>query len=121
MTDMQEPVAMAKRSRTRQIGRVLLIGLGVSLTLMMLSAVVLVSFTNAKQWQLWSSNHYWELLAWRLLLYIALMFAWTKLKTRLPEAVRLKNRGRLARIEILIVMLLVLIELSKVLLQRGEA
>ncbi|RMT95145.1 hypothetical protein ALP39_200166 [Pseudomonas marginalis pv. marginalis] len=112
---------MTKRSRTLQIGRAVLIGLGVSLTLMILSAVVLLSFANAKQWQLWSSNLYWELLVWRILLYIALMFAWTKLKERLPEPVRLKNRGRLARIEILIVMLFVLIELSKVLLQRGEA
>lgn len=94
-------------------------GLSVSLTLMMLSAAFLFLFANAKQWQLWSSNHYWELLAWRILLYIALMVAWTKLKTCLPEPIRLNNRGRLARIEILIVMLFGLIELSKILLQQG--
>ncbi|AMN76883.1 hypothetical protein [Pseudomonas azotoformans] len=121
MTDIQNSAAMTKHSLTRRIGRALLMGFGVSLTLMMLCAAFLVSFASAKQWEVWSSNHYWELLAWRLLLYIALMVAWTKLKARLPEPVRLKNRGRLTRIEILIVLLFALIELSKVLLLHGGA
>jgi hypothetical protein len=75
-------------------------------------------FDNVQQWR---TDHYWPLLAWRLMLYTLLAVAWFKLKARLTESERLKSRNRLLKIEILVALLVLLIELSKVLLQPGGA
>jgi hypothetical protein len=122
MTDMQDPIAVPKRSLTRQIGRCLLIGFGILLAVatlaVVLNATLLRMFDNVQQWR---TDHYWPLLAWRLMLYTLLAVAWFKLKARLTESERLKSRNRLLKIEILVALLVLLIELSKVLLQPGGA
>ncbi len=123
MTDIQSPVVASAHSLTRQLGRGVLISLAVlvamTLLVVLLNAVFLRLFDNLQQWQEWRSNHYWHLLAWRLVLYITLAVAWLKLKARLPESERQRLRMRVLRVEILVVLLVLLIELSKVLLQPG--
>lgn len=125
MTDMQDPIAVPKHSLTRQIGQCLLIGFGILLAVatlaVVLNATLLRMFDNVQQWQEWRTDHYWPLLAWRLMLYTLLAVAWFKLKARLTESERLKSRNRLLKIEILVALLVLLIELSKVLLQPGGA
>jgi len=120
MTDIQDPVVAPEHSLTRRLGRGILISLAVlvaiTLLVVLLNAVFLQLFDNLQQWQEWRSNHYWYLLAWRLVLYTALTVAWLKLKARLPES---ELQVRFLRVEILVVLLVLLIELSKVLLQSG--
>ena len=107
----------------RRIGYSILIGLGVALAVfalvMSMSATLLRLFDSVQQWQQWQADYYWPLLAWRLLLYAALSVGWLKLKARLCKLQRLNSRGRLLKIEILFVFLVLLIELSKVLFQNG--
>ena len=107
----------------RRIGRGILIGLGVLLTIfalvVLMSATLLRLFDSVQQWQQWRADYYWSLLAWRLLLYSALTVGWLKLKARLCEPERLNSRRRLLKIEILFVFLVLLIESSKVLFQTG--
>ena len=109
----------------RRIGYSILIGLGVALAVfalvMSMSATLLRLFDSVQQWQQWRADYYWPLLAWRLLLYAALTVGWLKIKARLCEPQRLSSRGRLLKIEILFVFLVLLIELSKVLFQNGGA
>ena len=109
----------------RRIGRGILIGLGVLLTIfalvVLMSATLLRLFDSVQQWQQWRADYYWSLLAWRLLLYSALTVGWLKLKARLCEPERLNRRRRLLKIEILFVFLVLLIELSKALFQTGGA
>ena len=107
----------------RRIGYSILIGLGVALAVfalvMSMSATLLRLFDSVQQWQQWQADYYWPLLAWRLLLYAVLTVGWLKLKARLCKLQRLYSRGRLLKIEILFVFLVLLIELSKVLFQNG--
>ena len=107
----------------RRIGYSILIGLGVALAVfalvMSMSATLLRLFDSVQQWQQWQADYYWPLLAWCLLLYAALTVGWLKFKARLCELQRLNSRGRLLKIEILFVFLVLLIELSKVLFQNG--
>ncbi|MDN5391550.1 hypothetical protein GHO42_20800 [Pseudomonas sp. FSL R10-0056] len=109
----------------RRIGHRILIGLGVFLAVFVLavsmSAALLRLFDSVQQWQQWRADYYWPLLAWRLLLYAVLTVGWLKLKARLCKLQRLYSRGRLLKIEILFVFLVLLIELSKVLFQNGGA
>ena len=109
----------------RRIGYSILIGLGVALAVfalvMSMSATLLRLFDSVQQWQQWRADYYWPLLAWCLLLYAALTVGWLKIKARLCEPQRLSSRGRLLKIEILFVFLVLLIELSKVLFQNGGA
>lgn len=109
----------------RRIGYSILIGLGVALAVfalvMSMSATLLRLFDSVQQWQQWQADYYWPLLAWRLLFYAALTVGWLKIKARLCEPQRLSSRGRLLKIEILFVFLVLLIELSKVLFQNGGA
>lgn len=125
MTDIQDPVAVPNHSLSRRVGWRLLIGFGVLLAVITLAialnAALLRMFDNIQQWQEWRTDHYWLLLAWRLMLYTLLAVAWFKLKARLTESERLKSRNRLLKIEILAALLALLIELSKVLLQLGGA
>ena len=109
----------------RRIGYSILIGLGVALAVfalvMSMSATLLRLFDSVQQWQQWQADYYWPLLAWRLLLYAVLTVGWLKLKARLCKLQRVYSRGRLLKIEILFVFLVLLIELSKVLFQNGGA
>jgi len=86
---------------------------------LLLNAAFLQLFDNIQQWQEWRANHYWHLLAWRLTLYTVLTVTWFKLKARLPKSELQQSRKRLLKVEAMVVLLVLLIEVSKVLLQPG--
>lgn len=125
MIDIQDPVAAPGRSLTRRVGRGMLIGLGIlfaiSILAVLLNAALLVMFDNAQQWQAWRTDHYWSLFTWRLTLYAALAVAWLNLKARLPQSERTKRRKGLLKIEVMVVLLFLMVELSKALFQTGGA
>ncbi|MCF5566696.1 hypothetical protein GIV66_07495 [Pseudomonas sp. PA-3-11C] len=119
MTDIQDPVSFPNRSLTRRVGRGILFALGTLLVttalVVLLSAFLMSVFDSAEQWQAWRVDNYWPLFTWRLMLYIALTVAWLKLKARLPQS----RRKGLLKIEVMVVLLFVMIELSKAFLPSG--
>ena len=123
MSNMQEPVAAPNRSLARRVGRSILLVLGALFATtalgVLLTTVLMSVFDSAEQWQAWRTDHYWPLFTWRLMLYIALIVAWLKLKARLPQSERTKRRKGLLKIEVMVILLVLMIELSKVLFQAG--
>ncbi|MBU4634047.1 hypothetical protein I8747_14710 [Pseudomonas chlororaphis subsp. aurantiaca] len=91
-----------------------------STVVILLNAVLSRFFGGVQAWQAWRIDHYWHLLAWRLVLYTGLAIAWFKTKARLPEQEAKVNQKRLLKVEILVVLLVLLIELSKLVLQAGD-
>jgi cytochrome c biogenesis factor len=123
MTDIQDPAATSGRSLTRRVGRgvVLVLGTLLSATALMvlLSAVLMSVFDSAEQWQAWRTDHYWTLATWRLLVYAFLVASWLKLKARLSQSKRTETRKELRRLEVMVILLFVMIELSKAFLPGG--
>jgi len=123
MSNMQEPAAAPNRSLARRVGRSILLVLGALFATtalgVLLTTVLMSVFDSAEQWQAWRTDHYWPLFTWRLMLYIALIVAWLKLKARLPQSERTKRRKGLLKIEVMVILLVLMIELSKVLFQAG--
>jgi hypothetical protein len=123
MTDIQDSNVVVKRSISRKVAQGTLVGLILLFVLsalaIALNAVLLRFFGGVQQWQEWRIDHYWHLLAWRLTLYTGLTVIWFKLKARLPEQAVKQNRKRLLRVQVLVVLLVLLIELSKLMFQPG--
>lgn len=122
MTDSQDPAATSGRSLTRRVGRGILLVLRVLLAttaiVVLLSAILMSVFDSAEQWQVWRTDHYWPLFTWRLMLYVALIIAWIKLKARWTHSKRTDAR-KLRRLEIMVILLFVMIELSKAFIPSG--
>lgn len=122
MTDIQDPVDSSGRSLTRRVGRGILLVLSVLLAttaiVVSLSAILMSVFDSAEQWQVWRTDHYWPLFTWRLMLYVALIIAWIKLKARWTHSKRTDAR-KLRRLEIMVILLFVMIELSKAFIPSG--
>jgi len=70
-------------------------------------------------WQSWRTDHYWYLMAWRMTLYVGLVTGWVTLKARFCKQDGGRGNKRLHRVEILAVLLVLLIEFSKVTVQQG--
>lgn len=123
MKDLQDPLSASHSSIPRRIGRGVLTGLAVLLALTIIAvlsnAALIRIFGDSNQWQEWRADNYWALIAWRLTLYIAIATAWIRLKARMSSAKRGQSRRRLRKIEVLFVSLILLIELTKALLQTG--
>lgn len=123
MSDIQEPVATPKRSLPQRVGRGFTLGLGllIAFTIMavLLNMALLSMFENAHEWEEWRIDHYWALLAWRLMIYTALTVTWLKLKARQPKSEHLKSRKHFLKIELLVVVLILLVEISKFAFQTG--
>lgn len=123
MKDSQDPVAIPGRSQTRRVVRCIMLVLGTLLSatalMVLLSAVLMSVFDSAEQWQAWRTDHYWLLATWRLVVYAFLVASWLKLKARLSQSKRAEARRELRRLEVLIVLLFVMIELSKAFLPSG--
>ncbi|MCQ4322632.1 MULTISPECIES: hypothetical protein [Pseudomonadaceae] len=121
MTDIQDPAASG-RSLTRRVGRGILLVLSVLLAttaiVVLLNAILMSVFDSAEQWQAWRTDHYWPLFTWRLMLYVALIIAWIKIKARWTHSKRTDAR-KLRRLEIMVILLFVMIELSKAFIPSG--
>lgn len=92
-----------------------------SILAVLLGTVVMQVFGSVEQWQQWRIENYWILLAWRLCLYTVLVLFWLQLKARLPKLAPGSARSRLIRVEVMVVLLVLLIELSKASLRWTEA
>jgi len=107
----------------RRAGRGILIALAVLLAntavAVFISSVLMSVFDSAEQWQAWRTDNYWLLLCWRLMLYMAITYAWLKLKYRLPQSDRTKHRRSILKIEVMLMILVLMIELSKAVFLAG--
>jgi len=92
-----------------------------SILAVLLGTVIMQFFGSVEQWQQWRVENYWVLLAWRLCLYTVLVIFWLQLKARLPKLTPSSTRNRLIRAEVMVVLLVLLIELSKASLRWTEA
>lgn len=117
MTDKRRPSNASNPSVVRRAGRAILIALAVLLAntavAVFISSVLMSVFDSAEQWQAWRTDNYWLLLCWRLMLYMAITYAWLKLKYRLPQSNRTKHRRSILKIEVMLMILVLMIELSK--------
>lgn len=123
MTEYQDPVTKSGRSQTRRVVRWVMLVLGTLLSatavMVLLSAVLMSVFDSAEQWQTWRTDHYWTLATWRLVVYAFLIASWLKLKARLSKSKRTEARKELRRLEVMVILLFVMIELSKAFLPSG--
>ena len=114
---------MPGRSQTRRVVRCIMLVLGTLLSatalMVLISAILMSVFESAEQWQAWRTDHYWTLATWRLVAYAFLVVSWLKLKARLSQSKRTEARKELRRLEVMIVLLFVMIELSKAFLPSG--
>lgn len=117
MTDTRTPSKASNPSVVRRAGRAILIALAVLLAntavAVLISSVLMSVFDSAEQWQAWRTDNYWQLLCWRLMLYMAITYAWLKLKYRLPQSDRTKHQRSILKIEVMLMILVLMIELSK--------
>ncbi|SMF19557.1 MULTISPECIES: hypothetical protein [unclassified Pseudomonas] len=117
MTDKRRPSNASNPLVVRRAGRAILIALAVLLATtavaVFISSVLMSVFDSAEQWQAWRTDNYWLLLCWRLMLYMAITYAWLKLKYRLPQSDRTKHRRSILKIEVMLMILVLMIELSK--------
>lgn len=123
MIDTRRSSNASNRSVVRRTGRAILIALAVLLAnttvAILLSSVLMRVFDSAEQWQAWRTDNYWLLLCWRLMLYMAMAYAWLKLKYRLPQSERTKQRRGFFKIEVMVVILVLMVEVSKAVSQAG--
>ncbi len=97
--------------------KVLLGGLLLSVVMLLLSVLLGIIAVNHlgifETWSKWREGNYLPLLLWRLGLYGSIVFAWLKLKARLPGAETGQQSKGAQRIEFLVLLLFVIIEISK--------
>ena len=97
--------------------KVVLGGAVVSVVMLLISVLLGIIAVNHLEgfetWLKWREGNYLQLMLWRLTLYGGIVFAWLKLKARLPEQATASPFKRVQRIELLVLMLFVVIEISK--------
>lgn len=97
--------------------KVLLGGVVVSMVILLLSVLLGIIAVNHlgvfETWLRWREGNYLSLMLWRLALYGGIVFAWLKLKARLPVSGAAGPSKRIQRIEFLVLLLFVIIEISK--------
>ncbi|ERT16585.1 MULTISPECIES: hypothetical protein [Pseudomonas] len=97
--------------------KVLLGGVLLSVVMLLLSVLLGIIAVNHlgvfDNWLKWRENNYLPLLLWRLSLYGSIVFAWVKLKSRLPGNEEGMSSKGVQRIEYLVLLLFVIIEISK--------
>jgi len=108
---------MGEHKSARKLTMVLLVGIGmvVLITIFALMFVTLVVpyIGSIDQLHDWRQSNYWLLLSWRVALYAALIIYWLKLKSKLPEFKQNAIRIKVVKIEVLAVLLIVFLELTK--------
>ncbi|MEG8231516.1 hypothetical protein [Pseudomonas orientalis] len=123
MTEYQDPVATSGHSHTRRVVRWIMLVLGTLLSatalMVLLSAALKSVFDSAEQWQAWRTDHYWILATWRFVVYAFLIASWLKLKARLSQSKRTETRKEFRKLEVMVILLFVMIELSKAFLPSG--
>ncbi len=97
--------------------KVLLGGVALSVVMLLLSVLLGIIAVNHlsvfETWLKWREGNYLPLLLWRLALYGSVAFAWLKLKARLPGTGDSQPSKGAQRVEFLVLLLFVIIEISK--------
>lgn len=97
--------------------KVLLEGVVLSVVMLLLSMLLGIIAINHlgvfDAWLKWREGNYLPLLLWRITLYGIIVFGWLKLKARLPGAEAGQGSKGTQRIEFLVLLLFVIIEISK--------
>ena len=97
--------------------KVLLGGVVVSMVILLLSVLLGIIAVNHlgvfETWLRWREGNYLSLMLWCLALYGGIVFAWLKLKARLRVSGAAGPFKRIQRIEFLVLLLFVIIEISK--------
>lgn len=108
---------MEQRSAKFTLLKRVTIGLLISLIMLVASVVLAVIALNHlgvfENWLSWRGDNYLMLLAWRVFLYSVVIVGWLKVRDRLPldQSDVASNRRR--RIEVLVILLFVIIEIAK--------
>ncbi|WP_430446292.1 MAG: hypothetical protein ACQZ2J_01950 [Pseudomonas piscis] len=91
-------------------------GLALCVFLMIVCVVIsLIALNNLgamETWSTWRSNNYLTMALWRLFLYSLIVFVWLRLKRQLPPP-SAQAQKRLIRVEGLVLMLFLVLEVSK--------
>ncbi|CAI8955934.1 hypothetical protein [Pseudomonas soli] len=97
--------------------KILLGGMLLSTILLVFSVLLGIIAVNHlsvfDSWLKWREGNYLPLLLWRLALYGSIVFAWVKLKARLPRTEAGQTSKGTQRIEFLVLLMFVIIEISK--------
>ncbi|ASE21879.1 hypothetical protein D3X12_29105 [Pseudomonas protegens] len=98
-------------------------GLALCVLLMIVCVVIsLIALNNLgamESWSAWRSNNYLTMLLWRLFLYSLIVVVWLRLKRQLPPS-STQAQKRLIRVEGLVLMLFLVLEVSKALIPWEE-
>ncbi|KNX79205.1 hypothetical protein DA83_17780 [Pseudomonas sp. 250J] len=97
--------------------KALLGGVVLSVVMLLLSVLLGIIAINHlgvfDTWLKWREGNYVPLLLWRLTLYGTIVFGWLKLKAHLPGTEAVQASKGTQRIEFLVLLLFVIIEISK--------
>lgn len=97
--------------------KVLLGGVLLSSVLLVVSVLLgIIAFNHLgifQTWLKWRDSNYLPLLVWRLVLYSGIVFVWCKLKSRLPMSEADQPSKAAQRVEFLVLLLFLIIEISK--------
>lgn len=103
----------AKFTLIKQVGIGLLISLIMLLASVALGVIALNHLGVFENWLRWRSDNYLLLLAWRVFLYAVVFVGWLKVRDRLPLDQSDVTSNRRRRVEGLVVLLFVVIEVAK--------
>lgn len=108
---------MGEHKSARKPTMILLVGIGmmvlVTIFALMIVTLVMPYVGSIDQLHDWRQSNYWLLLSWRVVLYATLIIYWLKLKSKLPEFKQSAIRIKAIKIEVLAVLLIVFLELTK--------
>jgi len=108
---------MEQHSTKFDIFKRVAIGLLISLIMLVASVVLAVIALNHlgvfENWLRWRGDNYLMLLAWRVFLYAVVIVGWLKVRDRLPLEQSDVASNRRRRVEALVILLFVIIEIAK--------
>lgn len=103
----------AKLTLLKQVGTGLLISLIMLLASVALGVIALNHLGVFEIWLRWRGDNYLMLLAWRVFLYAVVIVGWLKVRDRLPLDQSDLTSNRRRRVEGLVILLFVIIEIAK--------
>lgn len=113
MTDLTTSKTGSLRRAARVAVITLVVLCSLSALVIVLAPLLFQTPEDFLRWQAWRVEHSGYMLIWRLTLYTALAMAWIKLKSHRSKNSSASERKQVRRIETLMVLLLLMIELVK--------
>lgn len=116
MTDLNTSKTGSLRRMARVAGITLVVLCSLNALVIVLAPLLFQPPEDFLRWQAWRVEHSGYMFIWRLTLYTALTIAWIKLKSHRGKNSSPAERKQTRRIETLMVLLLLMIELVKAVL-----